>query len=406
MNTLRSVPSHRARLLVLDDEDAVAQTLQVIAENAGHHAAFTTKPTEFLDLLDTWRPTHVAIDLVMPGTDGLEVLAALAERECHCQIIISSGMGNEVLAAAQRFAVGNGLAIAGVLRKPYRASALTDLLERAPVQQRARPATWTAADPPPVPVTSTDLELALKRGQIHVVYQPKFTCAPSGELVGFEALARWTHPRRGPVSPTVFVPLAERYGLIGELTSRVLDEAGSWLASLPSETLTLAINVSAVTIGQQGFAESLKECCASHGVDSERVVLELTETVALEDDIDVLAQLTRLRLAGFCLSLDDYGTGHSTMAMLARLPFSEIKVDRSFVGALSRSREAQALVKSVIDLGQSLDLRTVAEGVEDQETWELLCQMGADVAQGYYLGLPMSAEEARLLALGEADGIA
>ncbi|MFZ5846973.1 MAG: EAL domain-containing response regulator [Actinomycetota bacterium] len=406
MSTLRSVPPERARLLVLDDEDTVAQTLQVIAEAAGHHAAFTTNPAEFLDLLDSWRPTHVAIDLVMPDTDGLEVLAAMAERDCQCQIIISSGMGNEVLAAAQRFAAVQGLSIAGVLRKPYRASALTDLLEQPPPQPPTRPATWAAADPQPVPVTSTDLELALKRDQIHVVYQPKFACSPTGGLVGFEALARWTHPRRGPVSPTVFVPLAERYGLIGDLTTRVLDEAGSWLASLPSERLTLAINVSAVTIGQRGFAESLKKCCASHGVDAERVVLELTETVALEDDIDVLAQLTRLRLAGFCLSLDDYGTGHSTMAMLARLPFSEIKVDRSFVSSLASRRDAQAMVKSVIDLGQSLDLRTVAEGVEDEETWKLLCSLGADVAQGYFLGLPMSADEARALALGEADGIA
>lgn len=405
MSTLHSVPSRRARLLVLDDEPNVAQTLQVIAESAGHHAAFTTDAGEFLELYDRWRPTHVAVDLVMPDTDGLAVLATMAERGWDCQVIISSGMGSEVLAAAERFAVANGLSIAGVLRKPYRASALTDLLDRMPRATPARPPSWADAEPPTTPVTSTDLQLALAKDAIRVVFQPKLVCG-SGALAGFEALARWRHPRRGTISPAVFIPLAERFGLIGELTQRVLDQAVPWFAGLADESLSLAVNVSAVTIAQAGFAENLKSCVAGYGVLPGRVILELTETAALDEGVDTLAQLTRLRLAGFRLSLDDFGTGHATLAMLARLPFSEVKVDRSFVKDVTTSREARAMVQSVIDLGHSLDLRTVAEGVEDEETWKLLCELGAESAQGYFLGMPMGPDEAWRVAIGQPDDIA
>ena len=231
---------------------------------------------------------------------------------------------------------------------------------------------------------------------MHVAYQPKVRCG-SGQLAGFEALARWDHPELGAVPPVFFVPLAERHGLIDRLTDRVLEQSLRWFADTPpSGAVRLSVNLSALTLADPRFVARMVQLCREAGVPPSSLILELTESSRPDDQVMSLRVLTRLRMQGFNLSLDDFGTGYSSMTRLARLPFSEIKIDRSFVSAAVASEESRALVRAVVDLGRNLGLTTVAEGVEDAETLALLDDLGADLAQGFHIARPLPPDEARV----------
>jgi EAL domain-containing protein (putative c-di-GMP-specific phosphodiesterase class I) len=203
--------------------------------------------------------------------------------------------------------------------------------------------------------------------------------------------------------PDQFIAFAENHNLIDELTDQVLQQTITWLVeAFPGSTLTVAVNMSSrsasvqrqdsTTAAEAPLVKRIKTLSDAHGLDRSRLILELTETSAMEDPVSSLAFLTRLRMNGVQLSIDDFGTGYSSMVQLVRLPFSEIKVDKSFVGAAMRSSESRAVVKSIVDLGHSLELRVVAEGVENADTLRYLQDIGCDLAQGYFIGRPMSGD--------------
>lgn len=392
------------RLLIIDDDPAIGQTICLIARRAGLEAMATDCPDAFFEALGTFDPTHIALDLVMPRMDGVELMVQLARRRCQARIIITSGLGSRVLDAAGRTASENGLVIAGILSKPFAPAALRELLESAAGEVKD-------AGQKPTPalehVSEAELREGIEKGQVYPVYQPKIDCR-SGCLAGFEALARWSHPSRGAVMPDQFIPLAEQAGLIDELTHVMLDAALPWFAAQYADSdVTLAINLSARTASRAaadgfgdgsdssvGFFGRVEPLCQTVGLSPERLIFELTETSAMEDPVASLSLLTRLRMKGFQLSLDDFGTGFSSMLQLVRLPFSEIKVDRSFVMTAARSQESRTVIRSVVDLGRSLGLKSTAEGVEDSQTLGFLNEIGCDLAQGYFIARPMPAEQA------------
>lgn len=397
----------KTRLLILDDDPLTGRTMARIAEFAGAEVCFTTDPEEFFQLVETWQPTTIALDLVMPEMDGVQVMTALAQQGCTARLIISSGVGSRVLDAAGRSAAEHGLNIAGVLPKPFTPAEFRGLLAE-PVADAVAPARE------PVPgrrqPTLDELRQALQAGSIKVVYQPKVACRGS-ELNGFEVLARWQHRELGAIAPDIFIALAESGGLIDALTERVLEQALDWFARLnradgplavmpapacPLGRLTLSINISARSLGNLALFEWLEQRCEALGLAPEHLIFELTETSAMEDPVASLDILTRLRMKGFQLSLDDFGTGFSSMLQLVRLPFSELKVDKSFVMTAMQSQESRAVIKSVIELGHSLGLQVAAEGIEDQKTLDYLRELGCDLAQGYLIARPMA--EAALLA--------
>ncbi|HEX7769142.1 MAG TPA: EAL domain-containing protein, partial [Dokdonella sp.] len=236
-----------------------------------------------------------------------------------------------------------------------------------------------------------ELDDALRGRQFLLHYQPKLSLATS-RIEGFEALLRWQHPRHGLVPPGWFIALAERSGRMDALTRELIELALPWLAGQGERPwLSLAVNVSARNLGDVRFADQLHEQCRRHRVDPRRIILELTESSAAQDHAIALDILTRFRLKGFRLSIDDFGTGYSSMTKLAQLPVSEVKIDRSFVGSMTASVESRKIVESTIGLARSLGLTTVAEGVEDAATLELLGTLGCDLAQGYYIARPMPA---------------
>jgi EAL domain-containing protein (putative c-di-GMP-specific phosphodiesterase class I)/FixJ family two-component response regulator len=388
------------RLLILDDDPMTGATIQSIAEFAGLEVQFTPDPRVFFNLLKEWQPTHIALDLIMPVMDGVQVMAKLARVSCRARIIITSGVGSRVLEAAGRSAAEHGLDIAGVLSKPFSPAQLREMLldpdARAPLSAQALAVDFAHQ------ITLADLRRGLDRQEFVVAYQPKMLCS-TGELAGAEALVRWAHPTYGLMPPGQFIPLAESCDLIDRLTEQVVDQALAWFgplcagaASLSPRVrnhLMLSVNISARTLGNETLFERVQENCHAQGIAPARLIFELTETSAMDDPVASLDLLTRLRMIGFHLSIDDFGTGFSSMLQLVRLPFSEIKVDKSFVMTAMQSQESRTVVKFIVDLGHSLGLRCTAEGVEDAATLAYLQEIGCDLAQGYHLARPMSADD-------------
>lgn len=398
----------KIRLLILDDDAAVCSTLKAMAEAVGAQACICIHPAAFFEALAAWAPTHIALDLSMPEMDGVQVIAELANRGCSARIIISSGLDSRLLEAASRSAGENGLDMAGVLPKPFTLSLLRSLLRDGGRERKdihVAPVGQAGGLPPGESVvpTAADLERALQQGELGVAYQPKIACA-TGELKGFEALARWTHPRLGPIGPDVFIPLAESQGLIDSVTERVLTVALAWFAqwtqgvhanpsvASAAARATLSINLSARTLRNTVLIEGMQTQCEALGIDPARIMFELTETSTMDDPTAALGLLTRLRMKGFHLSIDDFGTGYSSMLQLVRLPFSEIKVDRSFVRTAATSQESRTVIRSIVELGRSLGMTSTAEGIEDEAALAYLKQVGCDQAQGFYIARPMTGD--------------
>ncbi|MDP2007121.1 MAG: bifunctional diguanylate cyclase/phosphodiesterase [Rubrivivax sp.] len=241
-----------------------------------------------------------------------------------------------------------------------------------------------------------DLVQALRRaaelGQLRLVYQPKVD-AQSLQITAAEALLRWEHPQRGTISPTVFVPLAERHGLMGEIGRWVIAEACRQAAQWRSQGLRMrvAVNLSGQQMHQDDLVEHIEAALRRHGIPPGRLTCEITESVAMEDTTHTRATFERLRQLGVHVSIDDFGTGYSSLASLRRLPAAELKIDRAFVTDLGQSARARSIVKAIIDVARTLELHVVAEGVETTEQSDVLVALGCDELQGYLFARPMSA---------------
>ena len=237
----------------------------------------------------------------------------------------------------------------------------------------------------------SQLDSAIQQGEVWVAYQPKLELS-SGRVVGVEALARWTHPEKGPISPNEFIGAAEAHDRIEGLTNFILDEAVSAMAAAHRQghRLSLAVNLSARVLTDPSLPQRVTACLARHGFPANQLTLELTETAALAGSGQDIEMLTRLQAIGISISIDDYGTGLSTLDYLKKVPAAEIKIDQSFIKSLRDHRSDRVMVQSTIALAHSLGRIVVAEGVEDRDTLELLTTMGCDIAQGFIIGRPTS----------------
>ena len=239
----------------------------------------------------------------------------------------------------------------------------------------------------------SELDSAIDRGEVWVAYQPKLDIA-ARRIVGAEALARWTHPDKGPIAASEFVAAAEQHDRIGKLTDFVLEKAIVAAAGLAkrSPDFEIAVNLSARLLSDKGFTLRVAALLARHGLDPSHLTLELTETAALAGSGESIEMIARLRELGIRISIDDYGTGLSTLEYLKKIPANEIKIDQSFVKGMVDNRSDRLMVQSTIGLAHSLGRKVVAEGVEQREILDLLVEMGCDVAQGFAIGRPMSLE--------------
>jgi diguanylate cyclase (GGDEF)-like protein len=236
------------------------------------------------------------------------------------------------------------------------------------------------------------LREALQRGQLALHFQPKLSAA-DGSLHGVEALLRWRHPERGMISPAVFIPVAERFGLIGRIGDWVIEQACEQLARWQAQGLVcrVAINLSAHQLRQPDLARRILSTLERHGLDPSLLVCELTETAMMESIKDGCSVLDELDAAGVRVSIDDFGTGYSSLSYLRRLPASQLKIDRSMVTGIDVDRQARAVLESVIKLAHALDMEVVAEGVETEAQRQVLVEADCDVLQGYLFARPMDA---------------
>ena len=250
--------------------------------------------------------------------------------------------------------------------------------------------------------TGEDLRLAIERNELAVHYQPRVN-AHSGRVVGVEALLRWKHAERGYIGPDCFIPIAEENGAIHAIGTWVLGEAVACAARIGRRdpAIRVSINVSARQLARCGFVDLVRETLARAGVAPERIELELTETIALEDPHGATATLRELRALGVHLSIDDFGTGYSSLAYLTRLPISCVKIDRSLISDLTTRADARALTDAIIGIGNALGVGIVAEGVESEAQLDILREGGVREYQGYLFSKPLP--EAALMALLEQN---
>ena len=240
-------------------------------------------------------------------------------------------------------------------------------------------------------ITSTTLHRALCKNEIIPFFQP-IVKLHSGDLGGFEVLARWKHPVLGYVPPDRFIGIAEKSGLIDLLTGKMLEQAFSAVSSL-DPSLTLSVNISPVQLRTPELADLIRSTAASSGFALNRLVVEITESALIGNVDTALTIAKELKAMGCKISLDDFGTGYSSLFHLQSLPFDELKVDRSFVGSMSLKRESRKIVGAVVGLGQSLGLKTVAEGIETEDQAEMLLWLGCELGQGWLFGKPVPAEQ-------------
>lgn len=324
----------------------------------------------------------------MPETDGIELVRALVGTNFAGELILVTGEEVSILRAAEGLARAYGLRLLGGLQKPVTQAGLRDLLARRGdrVAARTRDAR-TVYDP-------DDIRRALAEDEIVCHCQPQVRLT-TGVVTGVEMLARWHHPDDGLVFPDQFIPNAEAHGLIHDLTRAVLNDALTHARRWRQAGLehSVAVNVSVDDLGRADLPDVVAGALTQASVAPAGLILEVTESRLMQDARTVLDILTRLRLKRIELSIDDFGTGHSSLAQLRDLPFTELKIDRGFVHGAHNDPQRAAILDASLDMAQRLGLRSVGEGVEDIDDWDYLHDHGCVIAQGYFIARPMPPAE-------------
>jgi EAL domain-containing protein (putative c-di-GMP-specific phosphodiesterase class I)/FixJ family two-component response regulator len=381
----------RTPVLILDDERDMCELVADVGEDLGFDAQWCDNFEDFacrfsIDL------RGIFLDLAMPGMDGIEIIRFLGDNNSAAHLVLMSGHDVHVLDAARRLAEGRGLKVAGVLHKPFELSALSALYGvLAAAADPVRPTTAEASNSRYIPSVA-DLAAALAFDQIVPYFQPKYSVADR-TIQGAEVLARWIDPERGVIGPDLFIPLAEKEGLIDRLTHSIIDQALDQCRVWRDQGCHphVAINLSPLALRNLDLPEVLLRKVTSRGLFPDTITLEITETALMSDYNASLDVLTRLRMRRFGLSIDDFGTGYSSLKQLQHGPFTELKVDQSFVAKAMAEEGSLAIVESSVQLGHRLGMKVVAEGVETEEQFEMIKRLGCEEAQGYLLGRPCAA---------------
>jgi EAL domain-containing protein (putative c-di-GMP-specific phosphodiesterase class I) len=371
-------PTDTRRILVVDDERIQRMIVTREVRSLGFEADGAATLEEASACLARQAYDVVLLDLSLGETEGISLLQALRHGVGDPAVIFISGLDDRVRTASLRLAASLGLRVAGAIRKPVTRDELMHLLQSLPERT-------TIASQGPIPVpTAEELAEALQWERITTQFQPKVSLT-DGHVVGMEALARWPLPTKVLVPPDVFIPLAEANGLIVPLTMRILRQAleacRHWRRAYPG--CSVAVNISPLVLVDPTLPEEIERMLRDTGLGPGALIAEITESTVIANPLVAAEILTRLRIKGISLSIDDFGTGHSSLLGLLRLPFSELKIDRSFVSNCDTDAEAWKIARATISMARELGLTVVAEGIERQEIADMLRGAGCHIGQGW-----------------------
>ena len=375
-------------LLVVDDEPSVAQLIGEVAEGLGFSVDVAGDGGAFEEAYQSREFSVIFLDLKLPRHDGIELLRFLGEQNSAAAVFIASGSDSRTLAAAQAVGKQYRLNMRGALAKPLLVEDIESAL-RSSLRPGAR-------------INAEEVERAIHDGEIDVHFQPKVDLLATNHtrMTGVEALARWSLPDGGLVFPDQFIPVARNAGLMHALTRAVADRAfaasRSWLDH--GLDLVVAINLDGTMLDDRSLPDMLSALAVGHGVPENRITLEITESAAMSSPAATMDILTRFRLKDFTVSIDDFGTGYSSLVQLYRLPFNELKIDKSFVMDIGANNEADIIVEVLASLGKKLGLTVCAEGIETGAMLRHVQKCGCDLGQGYLFSKPVEAEMIEVLA--------
>jgi len=378
-------------VLVVDDSFVQCQhAVELCRQIIGGKMYQAGNGVEALQSLARGRVNIMIVDLEMPIMDGVELISQVASENLVEAVIIVSAKDISLISSVGEMAQADGLQVLGTLQKPLTETDLRACLDVYVSAQQP----LGRGEGPREDVSARDLATAIAESSITMHYQPKLT-TQGLKFSGVEALARWEHPARGFISPEVFIGAAEAGGEIGALTMCLLRVAlgakQKWLSQ--GLDVKLAFNLSPSMLIKSHFANWFSEYIEYSHINPESITLEVTENVLLGQVGKGLMNLARLRLKGFPVSIDDYGSGFASAEQLARVPATELKIDRVLVDGVADRPAKRAILDSTIKLAHQLNLSTVAEGVERFEDYQVLADMGVDMVQGYYFARPMPARE-------------
>jgi len=379
-----------AKIYIVDDDIQIAELLSAAIDSVGIDNQYFTSARQFIGT-PLYDADVILLDLNMPDIDGIEVIRELGKGACQAQLVLISGHDKGVLHSAEQLAHAYSLKVAASLTKPIAMDQLKCLIQD--ISKVESVVTNVAAGEQSV-ISVDELRTAIHSNQLELHYQPQIHVR-TGELHGVEGLVRWNHPERGLIFPDMFISLAENNHLISDLTSAVIrmsiKQSREWQnAGLNTK---ISVNISAENITSLSLPEQLIDLLSNNQLNPNILTLEVTESVLMGELVTSLDILTRLRMKGIGLSIDDFGTGYSSLSQLHRMPFTELKIDKSFVMSMVQDDESRAIVKTCIMLGHELHMEVVAEGVESDQIYAQLRAYGCDIAQGYFISRPMPAAD-------------
>ncbi|MCG6272552.1 EAL domain-containing response regulator [Vibrio vulnificus] len=379
------------KILVVDDHPIHLTLMkQQLAKIPNTHVATEQTVASALSTLSDEHYDFIFCDLDMPHNDGIDLLISLNELKYTGNVALISAADRPIISAVSAMCEHFSFQVLGKISKPYSNNDIQQLLDNA--ANALKPARKLRRK---IDVSDQEFLFDLANGRVKNYYQPLVDCR-TGDVVGYEALARWLHPIHGMLSPALFLPIVERCNLSHELFDIVTDNAIRD-AKYINQGQRISINADQINIEDGNFSKRFIAKCLENQVEPSVFTIEITENTSFSNSVELYKNLAKLRLNGVNVSIDDFGTGHSSLEKLSLLPFNELKIDRSFVSEMEIDSKKQKIVNSICGLAKSLNLKIVAEGVEKQSTWNMLKKYNIDVCQGYLFNKPMPIEAINIL---------
>ena len=389
----RTLPGEGLTFLVVEDHEfqraMVVEMLESIGASAVHEAADGFSAMEVIRELDQAFDVIVT-DIDMPGMDGMAFIRRLGEARARSSLIITSALERALLDTIETMAGAYGMRLLGPIEKPPSPERFADLVA---LHWKSRPNPERAGKRASL-FSLEEILAGLHAEEFGPYYQPKIELR-SGRVKGAEALARWQRPGGGVILPYAFIGQLENSDHIGELTWLMLAQSArdcrQWRDA--GLDLNVSVNISVKLLADPAIADAITWQVTNQGLEPRHMILEITESAAMQSVGPVLENLSRLRMKGFGLSIDDYGTGYSSMQQLTRIPFTELKIDQSFVMHAAHQESSRMILESSLEMARKLRIVSVAEGAETSEDWNLLRECGCDLAQGFFVAGAMPAQD-------------